>query len=130
MNYSYDIIVEEYITPTNKEGKITIEKLVSRFNNRNNAVVILKGAKLYNGKSSIVYIIGKDNACDILEKVYRESNMGNKKITKKNNVKNSYFEFSVWSIMRIGKGQITGSNMNMLNDNEKYKCYKVICKEE
>lgn len=130
MGNDFNVLVEEYITPTNKKGKITIERLVSRFTHRKSAVVVLKGARLYNGKSSIVYIIGKDDNCDILEKVYRESSNGNIRITKKNNVKNSYFDFSVWNIMRIGRGQVTGSNMNMLNDDEEYKCYKVINKED
>ena len=126
MEQNLDITVEEYTTPTNKGATISIESLVSRFKNRKKSFVILKGARIYNGKSSIVYIVGKDANCDIIENIYRDGSKGNIRITKKNNVKNSYFDFSVWNIMRIGKGQITGSNMNMLNDNTKYKCYKVM----
>lgn len=126
MEQILDIIVEEYVTPSNKSATINIESLVSRFKNRKNSFVILKGARIYNGKSSIVYLIGKDAACDIVENMYRDGSKGNIRITKRNKLKNSYFDFSVWSIMRIGKGQITGSNMNMLNDDTKYKCYKVI----
>lgn len=126
MDSGLNIIVEEYVTPTNKNAKINIDTLISRFKNRNSTIVILKGTRLYNGKSSIVYLVSKDENCSILENAYREGSKANLKITKRNNVKNSYFEFSVWCIMRIGKGQLTGSNMNMLNDNENYKCYKVI----
>lgn len=126
MEQELSVIVEEYITPTNKNAKININKLVSRFKNRNNIFVILKGARLYNGKSSIIYLVGKDENCNILENMFRDGSKGNIRITKRNNIKNSYFDFSVWCIMRIGKGQITGSNMNMLNDDEDYKCYKVI----
>lgn len=125
MEKDSNVIVQEYITSNKKDSKVNIDSLISRFKNRNSNFVILKGAKLLNGKSYIVYIIGKDDYCNILENMYRNGSKCNTRITKKNRVKNSYFDFSVWSIMRIGNGQITGSNMNMLNDDEKYKCYKI-----
>lgn len=126
MENTFDILVEEYITPTNKGATVHLETLVSRFKNRKNSFIIIKGAKIYNGKSSIVYLVAKDASCDKLEMVYKNSVKGNAKVAKKNNIKNSYFDFSPWDVMRIGNGQITGSNMNMLNDDTKYKCYRVL----
>lgn len=118
-----DITVNEYTTPTNKEGVVDIDTLVSRFKNRRKTCIILKGTKYVKEKTQIVYLIDKTENKSVLESVYRN---GNKiKVAKKNNVKNSYFDFVTWDIMRVSNGQITGSNMNMLNDDEKYKCYIV-----
>ena len=126
MDNNFNTLVEEYTTPTNKGATININVLVSRFKNRKNSFVIVKGAKLYNGRSSIIYLVAKDNNCDKLETIFKNSIICNTTIAKKNKIKNSYFDFSPWDIMRIGNGQITGSNMNMLNDDTKYKCYKVV----
>lgn len=111
----------------NNEGsKTNIDSLINKFKNKDGTFAVLKGTKLHNGKSSIIYILGRGNRCSILENVFRDSSKGNVKITKVNKTRKSHFDFSAWSIMRLGNGQLTGNNMNMLNDNEKYSCYEVI----
>lgn len=120
MNRVYQLSVEEHNTDTNN----SISNLIDRIAKTYDTVTILKGAKIYNGKSSIVYIIGSNENSNKLDMIYRN----NKKVVvaKRNKTKNSYFEFSTWDILRINNGQITGSNMNMLNDNDKYRCFKVV----
>lgn len=119
-----NITVKEFSIQDNKVYKTNIKELINNYKDSKYNFVILKGTRKFNNKLNIVYIICKDDKCKILENIYKNNKCI--KITKKNKVKNSYFEFSTWDIMRLGNGQMTGSNMNMVNDSEEYNCYIVI----
>lgn len=118
-----DVVVKQYKTISNKSEFITIRKLVNSLKRCKKASIILKGARKYKDTSTIIYIISKGDT-KILENIYK----GNKvvKITKQNKEKNSYFDFVAWDILKINNGQVTGSSMNILNDNEEYSCYILI----
>lgn len=119
-----DLYIGEYKALNENNNRYTITELIAKFKASKVNVIILKGTKIYNNKPYIIYIVSKGKETGKLEKIYRN----NKKIriAKKNNKKNSYFEFSTWDIIRLNRGQITGSNMNMLNDNEKYSSFVVL----
>lgn len=117
------IKVKQYTTISNKSGYITIRKLVNNLKRCKKASVILKGVRKSRDASIIIYIISKDDN-KILENIYKSNKV--LKITKQNKEKDSYFDFVAWDILKINNGQITGSSMNILNDNEEYNCYILI----
>jgi hypothetical protein len=114
-----DITVNDF-----SDTDLNIKKLVSKLKRNKKNNVILKGCKKVGDSRIIVYIVATGDETKSLERIFK----GNCEVmvAKMNNVKRSYFNFATWDILRINNGQVSGSSMNMLNDEEYYSCYKVI----
>jgi hypothetical protein len=116
-----DLTVKNY---SNIDLELNIKKLVSRLKRNKKNNVILKGCRKIGDSRMIIYIVATGDETKALERVFK--NNCEIRVAKINNVKRSYFNFSTWDILRVNNGQISGSSMNMLNDNELYNCYKVV----
>lgn len=101
--------------------KHSLQSLTDQYSNLGYTLAILKGTKLYRNKSIITYIIALDENTKALESIY--SRREEIEVLKRNKVNTTKFKFIPWDILKISSGQLTGSNMNMLNDTNEYSCY-------
>lgn len=107
----------------NKDSKKhSIQELVT--DNKSERLII-KGVKLTANRSNpkIVYIMAIGNKTRALQSEF--NNKDSIQITKNNKSRKTVFKFNAWDKICCSNGQLTGTNMNMFNDVNKYELYIV-----
>ena len=105
--------------------RLCIKDLLKKCKRTKRNYIILKGIKKTSKYCrEIVYLIAYDENVRTLENIFKCNK--EVRIAKANRCKYSYFDFATWDILRISNGQVTGSSMNMVNDETNYYVYDVV----
>lgn len=100
-------------------GAFSISELIRKLKRYSKQTVIYKGIKIKSsGNPEIIYVIAIGEKVELSRNIIECGH--DTVITKKNTARDSYIKFICWDKLCINNGQLTGSNMNMLNDTRKY----------